>query len=130
MCTCTGTQNVLYCIPRLTSLSPSGLVESIGGCLLKRENILAAEAWALLASGANELALPSDRAVNTTAANVLRERERERECKVLPHIGTHYVEDLALCFYCEKLAPKKPSKLHSSAAVKEKGNKMAEKQCC
>ena len=62
-------------------------MESIGGSLLRRANILAAEAWALLASGANKLALPSDRAVKTTAANVLREKrekeKREREVELV-----------------------------------------------
>ena len=69
--TCTQTDTHTHAHNIFTSFSPSGLVVSIGGFLLKRAKTLAAEAWALLASGANELALPRDRAVNTTAANVL-----------------------------------------------------------
>lgn len=41
------------------------------GSLLKRASILAADALALVTSGANELALPREKAVNTTAAKVL-----------------------------------------------------------
>ena len=55
----------------LTSLSPSELVTSMRGLLSNKAIILEAEILALVASGAKELARPSERAVKTTAANTL-----------------------------------------------------------
>ena len=44
------------------------------GFLRRRKSIREAEACALLASGAKELARPRDNAVNTTAPNTLQNR--------------------------------------------------------
>ncbi len=54
-----------------TGFFPSVLVASMAGSLCSSANTRAADNFALEASGANELALPRDKAVNTTAANVL-----------------------------------------------------------
>ncbi len=60
------------CVCAYTSLSPSVLVESMAGCLRRRDNTRPADILALVASGAKELARPTDKAVNTTAENVLQ----------------------------------------------------------
>ena len=64
-------KNVTQSQSILTGFSPSVLVESIAGLLLNKWNILAADDWALLASEANELALPTEIAVKIIAAKVL-----------------------------------------------------------